>query len=73
MNVKPDVEVKEIKKSYYKLAQKYHPDRAGDDKTAIEKFKQVTNAYEVLSDESSRREYDRQREETLNPNASFNN
>ena len=40
----------EIKKSYRKLAMKYHPDRNKDDKTAEKKFKEVSAAYEVLKD-----------------------
>ena len=40
----------EIKKSYRKLAMKYHPDRNPDDKSAEEKFKEASEAYEVLAD-----------------------
>ena len=48
----------EIKKAYRKLAMQYHPDRNPDDKEAEEKFKQSTEAYEVLSDSSKRQIYD---------------
>lgn len=48
----------QIKKSYRKLAMKYHPDRNPGDKKAEEKFKQISEAYEVLSDDEKRKTYD---------------
>src|SRR5689334_21279772 len=48
----------EIKKAYRKLALQYHPDRNKGDKTAEEKFKEVTKAYEVLSDPQKKQAYD---------------
>ncbi len=48
----------EIKSAYRKLAMKYHPDRNPDNKEAEEKFKEAAEAYEVLSDEQKRKQYD---------------
>jgi curved DNA-binding protein len=53
-NASPD----EIKKAYRKLALKYHPDRNKDDKEAEERFKQISEAYAVLSDKDKRQQYD---------------
>ena len=49
----------EIKKSYRKLAMEFHPDRNPNNKQAEEKFKEVTEAYEVLSDADKKAQYDR--------------
>lgn len=48
----------DIKKAYRKLAQKYHPDRNPHNKSAHEKFKEINEAYEVLSDAQKRQKYD---------------
>ena len=49
----------EIKKAYRRLALKYHPDRNKGDKGSQEKFKEINEAYEVLSDSEKRKRYDR--------------
>ena len=49
----------DIKKAYRKLAKQYHPDLHPDDKVAEEKFKEINEAYEVLSDEDKKAKYDR--------------
>lgn len=49
----------EIKKSYKKLARKYHPDLNQGDKAAEEKFKQISEAYSILGDDEKRKKYDR--------------
>ena len=49
----------ELKKSYRKLAMKYHPDRNPEDKEAEERFKQINEAYQVLSNDEKRSIYDR--------------
>jgi curved DNA-binding protein len=48
----------EIKKAYRKMAMKYHPDHTKGDKAAEEKFKQISEAYAVLSDKEKRQQYD---------------
>src|SRR2546430_5702166 len=54
-NATPD----EIKKAYRKLARQYHPDRNSGDKKAEERFKEVSEAHDVLSDPEKRKQYDR--------------
>ena len=49
----------DIRKAYKKLAKQYHPDRNKGDEKAAEKFKEVQDAYAVLSDENKRAQYDR--------------
>ncbi|NRB21481.1 molecular chaperone DnaJ [Candidatus Dependentiae bacterium] len=58
LGVEKSATAPEIKKAYRKLALKYHPDRNPDNKDAEEKFKEAAQAYEVLSDEKKKRQYD---------------
>lgn len=59
LGVSRDASQDDIRKSYRKLALKYHPDRTKGDKDAQEKFKEINQAYEVLSDPGKRKNYDR--------------
>lgn len=59
LEIAKDADDTVIKKSYRKIAMKYHPDRNPDNKAAEEKFKEAAEAYEVLSDPDKRARYDR--------------
>ena len=58
LGVSKDADSAAIKKAYRTLAKKYHPDRNPDDAAAAEKFKEIGEAYAVLSDEAERKQYD---------------
>ncbi len=58
LGVAKSASLDEIKSAYRKLAKKYHPDIAGQSKVAEEKFKELSEAYEVLSDQKKRGQYD---------------
>ncbi|KAL0226632.1 hypothetical protein P9112_013956 [Eukaryota sp. TZLM1-RC] len=65
LGVSRDAGEKELGKAYRKLALKYHPDRNPGDSVAADKFKEISNAYEVLSNPEKRRIYDQFGEEGL--------
>jgi len=68
LGVAKDASAEDIKKAYRKLAMKYHPDRNPGDKTAEEKFKEVGEAYEMLSDADKRARYDQYGFAGVDPN-----
>ncbi len=68
LGVNKDATADEIKKAYRKNAMKYHPDRNPGDKSAEEKFKEIGEAYEVLSDADKRSRYDQYGFAGVDPN-----
>lgn len=73
LGVKKDAKADEIKKAYRRLARKYHPDVNPNDKAAEDKFKEVQEAYDVLSDDKKRKVFDKfgYFNENLDPDAPF--
>jgi len=79
LGVKENASTSEIKKAYRKLARKYHPDKNQGDRAAEERFKEVQTAYETLSDDKKRKQYEFERKgpfpggfsQTMNPGGSF--
>lgn len=71
LGVKKDASIDDIKKAFRKKAMQYHPDKNPDDKVADDKFKEVNEAYEVLSDSDKRDKYDRFGFAGIDPNAAY--
>jgi DnaJ-class molecular chaperone len=61
LGVKENASDEEIKRVYRELAKKYHPDKNEGDKTAEAKFKELSEAYNVLRDPAKRQQYDQMR------------
>lgn len=66
LELKKNAKAADIKKAYRKLTLQYHPDKNQGDEDAKQKFHDVADAYEVLSDQDKRRKYDRCGEECVN-------
>jgi molecular chaperone DnaJ/curved DNA-binding protein len=71
LGVEEDASADAIKKAYRELARKHHPDRNPDDKSAEDKFKEIQEANDVLSDAAKRKEYDVRRENPFGPGPGF--
>jgi len=65
LGVAPEASTEDIKKAYKKNAMKYHPDKNPNNPEAVEKFKEISEAYEILSDEQKRTMYDKYGKDAL--------
>lgn len=71
LNISRNANNNDIKIAYRKLAMKYHPDRNPNNKIAEEKFKEIKEAYEILSNPQKRRDYDKYGHSGVDPNKGF--
>src|SRR5690606_25688386 len=61
LGVAENASADEIKKAYRKLAKQYHPDANPNDSAAADRFKEISEAYSILSDDEKRKQYDQMR------------
>ena len=66
LEVAENADISEIKKKYRKLVMKYHPDRNSGSEENVKKFREITEAYEILGNEKKRKEYDYKRKNRNN-------
>ncbi len=71
LGIQKDASADDIKKAYRKLAKENHPDLHPGDKAAEERFKEINEAYEILSDQDKRAKYDQYGHAAFDPNAGF--
>lgn len=67
LGVSDDADISVIKRNYYKLAKQFHPDARPDDQEAEERFKAISEAWEVLGNSQKRAEYDLKRQKQQRP------
>ncbi|PRP81547.1 hypothetical protein PROFUN_10909 [Planoprotostelium fungivorum] len=73
LGITPDATAEDIKKGYYKAARSCHPDKHPDDPDAELKFKQLSEAYQVLSDPGLKEKYDKYGKKGVEPDGGFQN
>lgn len=67
LNLSPNATLAEIKQAFRQLARRFHPDLHPGDPQAAEKFRQIRQSYEILANETQRRQYDRARQQQAAP------